>query len=238
MNCLDQVNHLGSSKYKFISSSFLKEKLETNGFEFSKLIENKLKKNKEVRQGFQKHTLIFNTNLKTEQGHLQLLVTNSHEGSSSVQFRLGFYRLVCSNGLIVGSNIIPIIRVNHNEKGFNELDKVIEQVVANFQKVKNSIEVMQKVQLTDSQINEFYGNVIKLRIPDKKVENFNIEVKRKEDNVKDLFTVFNVIQENLLTTGFRATIDGKERKIRAIKGHLQSIEINQQLWDMASTMVA
>lgn len=238
VNCLNQVNHLGSEKYRFISSNEIKTRLEFNGMTFSHLVENKIRKNKEKRQGYQKHTMIFDTGISTDDGKLQLLVTNSHEGSSSLQFRLGFYRLICDNGLIVGTNVIPLIRVNHTEKGLSELDEKIAAVLNYADNALKSINLMKSKELSHDEINSFYSNVLKLRLPEKEVDGYKIEAARIDDDKTDLFTVFNVAQERLLRTGFKATIDGKERKIRAITGHKQRIKVNQDLWDMAFKLVA
>jgi hypothetical protein len=66
------------------------------------------------------------------------------------------------------------------------------------------------------------------------------EAKRYADNSPDLFTAFNVIQENVMRTGFYAL--NKENnvatKIRAIKGVNASIELNTALYNEAMKLVA
>lgn len=52
----------------------------------------------------------------------EIVLLNSHDGSSSYQISLGFFRLVCSNGLMVCSS---------------ELDTVRGRLMANFNEVSN-----------------------------------------------------------------------------------------------------
>lgn len=99
MQCLTQTNHRGSNKFGFISSENLVSRLENQGLKLSSVVESKIRKDKEIRQGYQKHVIRFDTGLSNSHGNLQLLAINSHEGSSALTFRMGFFRLVCSNGL-------------------------------------------------------------------------------------------------------------------------------------------
>ena len=58
MNCLTQTNHRGSEKFGFISSSDLAARLETQGLTLADVVESKIRKDKALRQGFQKHGVI------------------------------------------------------------------------------------------------------------------------------------------------------------------------------------
>ena len=84
MQCLTQTSHRGSNKFGFISSENLVSRLETQGLKLADVVESKIRKDKELRQGYQKHVLRFNTGLSNRHGNLQLLAINSHEGSAIV----------------------------------------------------------------------------------------------------------------------------------------------------------
>lgn len=53
----------------------------------------------------------------------EIVLVNSHDGTSSYTLHAGFFRLVCSNGLIVASSTIDDVRVRHTG---NVIDNVIE----------------------------------------------------------------------------------------------------------------
>jgi hypothetical protein len=60
---------------------------------------------------------------------------------------------------------------------------------------------------------------------------------RKEDEAKDLWTVFNVVQEKIITGDFKYTIGTKNRKARQIKNFQQDIKLNEQLWEVAENFM-
>lgn len=237
MNCLTQKNHLGSEKFGFISSENVVKTLESKGLRLTDVIESKIRKNKDIRQGYQKHVMRFNTGYSNKEGNLQLLAINSHEGSHSLTFRLGFFRLVCSNGLIIGNDLIPQIKVNHTLKGLLKLDDAIEETMEYTKVAQNNIEIMGNKILTNDQIENLYHESLKLRLSEKYDDKLIplFEVKRYQDNKKDLFTQFNIIQENIIRTGFH--VQNKEnnalKKIRAIKGLDSNIKLNNDLFNLA-----
>jgi hypothetical protein len=65
---------------------------------------------------------------------------------------------------------------------------------------------------------------------------------REEDNASDLFTVMNVIQENLIRGGAKVLIekDNKPvaRAVRKINSLVSQTEINTMLWILAEQTLA
>ena len=56
---------------------------------------------------------------------------------------------------------------------------------------------------------------------------------RKEDAGSDLWSVFNVVQEKLITGDFDYRAGGKARKAREIKNFKQDMRINKELFNVA-----
>ena len=198
----------------------------------------KIRKNKELRQGFQKHRMLFNTSFKSNDGLIQLLVTNSHEGSTALRFQLGYYRYVCSNGLVVGRDIVAPISVRHTLENTEKLNDTIAAVLMQKNKVIENIDRMQAKIIQ----KEDYASILKasLDIRGYNKDKYGIltpifEIKRLEDQKADAFTVLNVIQENLLRTGFKAENERNEKiTMRAIKSLDEQNRINSELWDLLS----
>ena len=62
---------------------------------------------------------------------------------------------------------------------------------------------------------------------------------RPQDCNTDLWTIFNVVQENLLKGGITVESNGKIRKSKEVTSIPKRITINQELWRLAKdTMVA
>lgn len=243
INTLDQKLPTLSDKYKLAKTSEMVKRIEGLGFTMVKFVAMKVRKKE--RQGFQKHRAIFTSpELKaTSDGVPQLLLTNSHDGTSSVVLQLGFFRYVCSNGLIVGSNIIEPIRVRHSGNDFDErLIVAINFIVAQAHKLTESIDKLKATKLTNAEILAFQREALQKRLGDVKIESFSMPVHRTEDQANDLFTVMNVVQENLIRGGARVLIeqDGKrkDKAVRRVNSMVVQTEINTMLWDLAEQRVA
>jgi hypothetical protein len=240
--CLNQTSHIGSNKFGFISSSNLVQTLENKGLKLADVVESKIRKNKKTRLGYQKHVMRFNTGISNAHGNLQLLAINSHEGSSSLTFRLGFFRLVCSNGLIVGSDLIPQVKVRHTSNGLLKLDNAIDEVMEYQISATNAMSRMMDTKVNSETFETLSRNILKIRLNDKYSDKLVplFESKRWEDDKQDLFSVFNVIQENVIRTGFY--VMNKETnvstKIRAIRGVESNVILNNALFNEAMKFAA
>lgn len=240
--CLNQTMHRGSEKFGFISSASLAANLESKGLKLANVVESKIRKNKGERLGFQKHVMRFDTGVSNRHGNLQLLAINSHEGSSALTFRLGFFRLVCSNGLIVGSDLVPMIKVRHSASGILKLDSAIEEAMEYQTAATIAMTRMMDTKVTPETFEALGREILKLRLEDKYSDKLVplFESKRWEDNKEDLFSVFNVIQENVIRTGFYAL--NKETnvatKVRAIRGVESNVKLNNVMFNAALKLAA
>jgi hypothetical protein len=242
VSCLEQTSHLGSEKFGFISSSNLVSQFEKHGLTLDKVVEMKIRKNKLERQGFQKHRMLFNTGLNVKDGTLQMLVTNSHEGSSALKFQLGFFRFVCSNGLVVGNDIVMPISIRHTIDNVERLNDSISMILNQKNNVYESIESMAAKKFNEESLKEFTQKALDIRGYDKKdgilIPDFR--AKRREDTIHgDVFSVFNIVQENILRTGFDVYNEqGDRKKLRAIKSLDEQNRINTELWSLAHSIAA
>ena len=65
-----------------------------------------------------------------------------------------------------------------------------------------------------------------------------LEPKRDADKGDDLWRTFNVIQEKITKGNFHAALKGaKVRKVRAIKSFEKDLEVNKQLFRLATALV-
>lgn len=239
INTLDQKLPTLTEKYKLAKTSEIIKTIESLGYTMQKFVAMKVKKKE--RHGFQKHRVTFTSpELRaTNDGVPQLLLTNSHDGTSSVVLQLGFFRYICSNGLVVGRNLIEPIRIRHSGSDFDQrLIIAINHIVAQAEKLTRSIDLMKSVKLSDVDILSFQRQALQNRLGDDvKIESFSVPVQREEDKANDLFTVMNVVQEALIRGGARVLVeqDGKrkDKAIRRVNGLTTQTEINTMLWNLA-----
>ena len=174
----------------------------------------------------------------------RIIVTNSHDGLSSFQFRVGIYRLVCSNGLVVADEEFSAFSIKHKGYTFEELQGVVAQAVAD---LPNKIQVLNEMQvrmLTVEEQRQLAIDAMALRSsnPDAKYDEATIQevlaATRKEDEGDSLWLVFNRVQESIINGGYSAALRGaKVRKVKKIKSFERDLQVNQDLFKLATSLL-
>ncbi len=176
----------------------------------------------------------------------RIILTNSHDGFNSFKFMVGLFRLICSNGLILGDKLADM-SIRHINYDFNELRHVVAASIEQVTKHIAAMNQMHRTMLTDEQKRSLAIQAIRLRkgvsendqlkINDDTI-NEVLTPRREEDATNSLWHVFNVIQENLIKGGFQMpSANGKMRKQRPIKGIVKDIDINQKLFNCAEEYI-
>lgn len=175
----------------------------------------------------------------------EIILVNSHDGTSSYQMLSGVLRFVCNNGLVCGEGIEDY-RVPH--KG-NIVDQVIEKAwttLDGFGYIREVTDEMKSVQLTDSQAERFAQAALQIRYEPERDENTGewlaapiesrqlLMTRRAEDNRRDVWTTFNRVQENAVRGGLSARSSNNRRiRTREVVGIDSSLDLNRKLWTLA-----
>lgn len=231
-----------SSKYRFIPTIDVVDALAKHGFTPSKVMENHVRK--ADKRGYAKHLIRFrNSDILPQVGDLvpEIILTNSHDGTSAFQLSAGLYRLVCSNGLTVGADQMSV-RQRHSGK----VDDVIEGVfslVDEFPQIAETAYEWQGIQLTAAQRIDFARAAVPLRWEADENQNSPVnpsrllEPWRRDDAADDLWTTFNVVQENIIKGGVGAKgSDGRRRRSRAVGSVNEDQRLNKALWTLAAKL--
>lgn len=195
----------------------------------------------------------------------EVVLVNSHDGTSAYKLSAGLYRLVCSNGLMVSDCTVPMLSVQH--KG-NIVDEVIEgsfQIVQDSEKALARADDWNQLQLTAGEQNAFAEAARELRFADAEGEiktpitaeqllrprreaDANGPISWREPGAPkpDLWHTMNVVQENVIRGGLHGTLRGidpntKQRTFRRVttrevKGIDQDVKLNRALWMLAERM--
>lgn len=171
----------------------------------------------------------------------EILLLNSHDGTSSFQLLSGVFRFVCANGMICGDTHNDV-RVRHSG---NIIDNVIEgatRVLEDFRLVDEQKEGMKLLTLNTGEQNAFAHAALALKFdttlaPAPVSESQILAPRRAADTAGDLWTVLNRTQENLIRGGLRGrTATGARTTTRPVQGIDQNIKLNRSLWLLAEEM--
>ncbi|MEJ1962925.1 MAG: DUF932 domain-containing protein [Gammaproteobacteria bacterium] len=173
----------------------------------------------------------------------EILFLNGHDGRTATQFRLGLFRPVCTNGLVVCDDTLPFWRVPHRG---NTLDEVIAAAIRQseqFAQVGQWVERMERTMLDEEERHAFAAYGLALRFPKDRavglLPEHLLQPRREEDRGLDLWTVYNVVQEWVIKGGlsYRAT-SKRQMHSRGIRAIREDVRLNTELWRMATALAA
>lgn len=232
-----------SDRYTYIPTRDLVAGMRAEGFMPVKVAQAKARD--EDRAGFGKHLIRFRREdqLAAPEAR-EVVIINSHDGSSGFQLMAGVYRLVCSNGLIVGQTDNEI-RVRHSGDVLGNVIEGAYSIVQDFDRVAEQIEGMKALTLQPEHRQAFARAALALRYENPDESGIRpeqiINPRRIEDRPADLWTTFNVAQENIIRGGLRGwRTDANMRRTRtssrAVNGIDQNVALNRGLWVLADEM--
>lgn len=173
----------------------------------------------------------------------QLLLVNSHDGTTAVRFEMGVFRLVCENGLVIKSKDFGGFKMKHMGYTFEDLRVHINTLVQTLPQVVERLNTFTTVIMTAEQQHDFAVKAVTARFGEEKLLPQGIIEElltptRFEDKGDSAWIVMNKIQEKLTQGGFGyMNVKGKPRKARAIKNFTQDVEFNQKLWELLEDTV-
>jgi hypothetical protein len=196
-----------------------------------------------TRTGLGKHAMRFrNPELKLKSGDfLDIVVLNSHDGTSSFQLSLGIYRLVCANGLVVGKDIVQPIFIRHVGYAAEKVKTAIAALLEQSEKVNSLVDQLQARILTIEEYTAFVNAALIIRgLTPHKVTAEQLHVpRREEDKGLNAWAVLNRIQEYSVN-GFEYT-DLEEQRLktaRRLTGAQPQIKVNGALFDAITKIAA
>jgi hypothetical protein len=174
-----------------------------------------------------------------------IILVNSHDGTSTFQFRIGFYRAVCSNGLVIAEQEFEALRIRHMGYTFENLKEMTTKIIVMVQEKVSVINTMIDRELSEEEQMDMALKALLNRAgvapeaEDKPIYSAQtikdiLEPRRQNDKASDLWTVFNRVQEAMIRGGFRVEIEGKKaRKLKPIKSFEKDLSVNQKLFGLA-----
>lgn len=204
----------------------------------------------ESKKGYAKHLLRFRhtddiaRTLNVQDKFSEIVMLNSHDGTSSYQLSAGIFRLACSNGMIVADSTLQKQSVRHSGEIIGNVIEGVYSIVNDLPLVDEKVEAFKQIILSTEEQHILAKAGMELRweagaapvTPDKV-----IRVNRGSDRSDDLWTVFNRMQENILRGGLSGYIRDanghpKRTTTREVKSVTENVRLNKALWLLADEM--
>lgn len=174
----------------------------------------------------------------------ELILVNAHDGTARYYLYAGMYRMICSNGMMVGETYKSMV-VAHRGGDITKsrvLEGSYEIVEDEFPKLAGDIQVMQATTLTPKQAHALAARAIALRWHGLQVAVQPaqlLEARRQADEGMDLWRVFNRVQENVVRGGFdtQSFMYSRKSTVREVERVSALVSLNRGLWDAALDFV-
>lgn len=242
-----------SAKYEVVPTIDVLERLRKAGYVATAASQNGLRrgdaKEKAMRAPFVRHLirLRHKTDLDVADRKVgdvipEIILLNSHDGTSAFRMEAGLFRLACSNGLIVKSSDFGSIRLNHTGNALLEaVTAAASDISERLPEVIRVTKEWDKINLSVGQRARFAKAALDLRYngnaPIGAAE--ALTAQRAADEAPTLWRTFNILQENLSKGGLAGkSATGREIKTHSIKSVNNTLHFNRSLWEMAEAIAA
>lgn len=270
----DDKHHTRSAKYTFISTLELLQGMIKEGFAPYEVRQGGSKF--EDKRAYTKHQIrfrhardvgpagkyysegrsAFGIDAKVGDAIQEVIISNSHDGTSQWEAFSGWFKIACLNGLIVAAANMEKISIKIPHKG-NVLNDVVDasfRIIDGAGEQVRQIEHMQAVPLAVPEQLAFAEAAAALRWEEgerPKVTLAQVNHARREVDARgDLWTTFNRVQENLVRGGLDfvrrqdvRNADGNvvgQREVQAqtrpVYGIDGDVKLNRALWILAAKM--
>ncbi|CDZ55085.1 DUF932 domain-containing protein [Neorhizobium galegae] len=178
----------------------------------------------------------------------EILLKNANDGTSAYDLMAGLFRIRCLNSLVAQTGTIDSVKVRHSGDVMGKVIDGTYRVLNEAQKALAAPADWSSVTMNRDEREIFAEAAHVIRFGDAE-GNVDTAIKpeqlliprRYDDRADDLWTTFNVAQENVIRGGLRAwTRDANNRprrtSTRAVNGIDQDVKLNKALWVLAERM--
>jgi hypothetical protein len=178
----------------------------------------------------------------------EILLKNANDGTSAYDIMAGLFRIRCMNSLVTHSSTIDSVKVRHSGDASGKVIDGTYRVLKEAEKALVAPADWSGLTMDRDEKQIFAEAAHIARFGDSEGET-NTHIKpsqllsprRSGDVSSDLWTVYNVCQENCLRGSLRAAFRDEHGRIRrtssrAVNGIDQDIKLNKALWVLSEKM--
>lgn len=232
-----------SSRYGFVPTVSVVEELGNRGL-VPVFAGQTLSRDQDNRP-FAKHLLRFRPQYAPTvvgQAIPEVVLMNSHDGSSGFKLWLGLFRMVCCNGMIISDSVMGQVSVPHRSNAAEIVGDRSIGFLGQVDRVEDSVRRFMDRILTPAEQSSFAEQAAQIRWgtdrPAGLDHNALLLGRRFEDAGDNLWAVLNRIQENVVKGGVNLNRTNRQSTTRILRSVGDDARINSQLWEVADQFLA
>lgn len=240
----EQPHHSRSERYGYVPTISVVNKLLKNDYVCVAASQSKVRAKHIDRKEFTKHMLRFQSRKHAEAERVvgglipEVVLINSHDGTSSFQLQAGLFRLVCSNGLVIQDQDHGSIRIQHSGQIADRVLEAADAIMEEAPKILRVSKEWDAIKMNRRQQLGLAKKALELRFKNPPVTADQIiEPIRNEDEAPTLWRTFNTIQEHLTKGGQTGrSRNGRNVTSRSIASVNNLLNFNRGLWALADNI--
>ncbi len=234
----DRAAETTGARYVFISTRDIVTAMMDAGFEPTHAVQTR---SRHGQVGYARHMLRFQPvvqSLSLDDVLGEIVLVNSHDGSSAYQLRAGLFRPVCTNGMLTAIGDFGLIHVSHRGNVVANVVDAAQRITHEFHRVGEAVEAMRGTTLTGGEQLAFARDALSLRFPAQTEPPVQpaqlLERRRVADLGDDVWKTFNALQEHIVRGGVCCrTATGRAMHTRGIRAIRENVRLNTGLWNLA-----
>jgi hypothetical protein len=168
----------------------------------------------------------------------RVLFVNSHDGTTTARAVAGLFKFACSNGLVIGHKTDQLVQ-RHSGEAARELVERMMQMARKTEDAQRTVEAWSKKQLTTQQRYMFARLAAQLRWGNANMFEPEelLKLRRAEDDLGDLWSTYNRLQENTVRGGLVGlSASGRRATSRPLTDIQRDISYNADLWRLTTEL--
>lgn len=232
-----------SDRYSYIPTSEVLGSLRKEGFQPFMVTQGGSRD--EEKRDFTKHMirLRHESQMQVSGTVNEIVLLNSHDGTSSYRLMAGMFRMVCANGMICGE--FDEVRVKHSGDVTSKVIDGCVEILDQLPETSERVREWSGLSLTNGERDAFAKAALALKYEDDEAPiqaEQLLRVKRTADQDPTLWNTLNVVQENVIRGGINYVLRDEQgrrkqsRRTREVAGIEQNVRLNKGLWVLAEEM--
>lgn len=238
----EQPHDRVSSRYGFVPTISVVEELGKTGL--VPVYAGQTVTRDKSRRSFTRHVLRFRPDMAPElMGTLpEVVLMNSHDGSSGFKLWLGMFRMVCANGMIIADKVLGQVDVPHRSQAPKLVADQSLDFLSKIDYVDEKLRMFMDKILTVEEQYTFAAQAADIRWGQDKPAGLNsralLDSRRFADEGNDAWHVLNRVQENVIKGGVSLLRANRRSSTRVLRSVGDDARINTQLWQAMDAIAA
>lgn len=174
----------------------------------------------------------------------EILLKNANDGTSAYDLMAGLWRVACMNGMVCQTQTLDEVKVRHSGDAVAKVIEGTYRVLDNSESLLSAPQDWSQIKVSREAAHHFAEAAHTIRFGDAEgnvstpIQPAQLLIPRRPaDTNNDLWTVFNVAQENVIRGGLSGRVAGGRRTTtREVKGIDQDVKLNKALWTLGERM--